>query len=394
MESGISVVIPCLNEEASIADAVTAAQAGIAKLACQGEVIVVDNGSEDRSASLAAAAGARVIRESKRGYGMALRKGFAAARYPVMVMGDGDMTYDFRCIDTLARPILDGTADLVIGNRMDNIHPGAMPALHRHVGTPVLSFLLRILFHHRGVRDAQCGMRVIRKDAYLKLGCVTTGMEFASEMIIKAIYNRLRIAERDIEYFPRVGESKLRTFRDGWRHLRFMLLHSPTTVMIFPGMVFWLLSLGLSIPLAARAVVIGQRMFDIHFLLALGAINIASIQVVTLGLLAKAYAHLSGLRQDPFIAWLYKRLSFEVAAAVAGTMITLGVLVGGHVFLKWSSQGFAGLNAARPFFFAVLCIVNGVQIGASSYLFSIMALPRHADHLPPEVEDTGISDLG
>ena len=186
---GVSVVIPCLNEEASIAQVVDAALAGIAKLGLPGEVVVVDNGSVDRSPELAAEHGARVLTEDERGYGAALRRGFRDARYGIVVMGDGDLTYDFSRLDELVRPILDGAAEFVVGNRMGNIRPGSMPKLHQYVGNPVLSLLLRVMFHTHTVRDAHCGMRAILRSTYRRLRCVTTGMEFASEMIVRAIHN-------------------------------------------------------------------------------------------------------------------------------------------------------------------------------------------------------------
>ena len=182
---GVSVVIPCLNEEASIGQVIDAARAGIAAVAAAGEVIVVDNGSTDRSVEIAKRHGARVLTESHRGYGSALRKGFANARHAVVVMGDGDLTYDFTKLGDLVRPILAGEAEFVIGNRMGNILPGAMPALHRYIGNPILSGLLRVMFRDRRVRDVHCGLRAISRDAYRRLRCVTTGMEFASEMVVQ-----------------------------------------------------------------------------------------------------------------------------------------------------------------------------------------------------------------
>ena len=184
---GVSVVIPCLNEEASIGQVIAAARAGIAAIGTGGEVIVVDNGSTDRSVEIAKRSGARVLTETHRGYGAALRKGFADARHEIVVMGDGDLTYDFKKLGDLVLPILAGEAQFVIGNRMGNILPGAMPPLHRYLGNPILSGLLRLMFHDRRVKDAHCGLRAISRDVYRRLRCVTTGMEFASEMVVRAI---------------------------------------------------------------------------------------------------------------------------------------------------------------------------------------------------------------
>ena len=374
---GISVVIPCLNEAESIGQVTDAAREGIARAGLPGEVVVVDNGSVDRSAEIAAAHGARVVREPEPGYGAALRKGFASADYDIMVMGDGDMTYDFTRLDALVQPILDGEAEFVVGNRMRNIQPGAMPTLHRYLGNPVLSLLLRLMFHKHVVRDAHCGMRAISRDAYDRLRCVTTGMEFASEMIVRAIREDIRMTERDIVYHPRVGVSKLVSCRDGWRHLRFMLLHSPTTALLLPGVLTWLVGMVIALPLAFGPVVLSGRNIDIHCMIIGGLLNVVSMQFITMGLLAKAYAHLSGLHEDPLIEWFYRKFTFERFILFSLPLIVLGLGVTLKVVVQWIASGFGPLNEARVLFLAMLCLLNGTQAAAAGYLFSIMALPRH-----------------
>ena len=392
MTGGISVVIPSLNEEDSIGQVIEMARKGVAKLGLDEDIIVVDNDSSDRTAQIAREKGARVIFEKHRGYGSALRTGFQNARYEIIVMGDADMTYDFTALDDLVRPILDGKADFVIGNRMKSIEPGAMPKLHRYIGNPLLSLTLRIMFHSNMVHDAHCGLRAITASAYRQLRCVTTGMEFASEMVVRAIRCRLKIVERDIVYHPRKGQSKLHSFRDGWRHLRFMMLHSPTTIMLVPGVIFWTLGLLISLPLAFGPIIIGGRAVDIHCMLIGGVLNILSIQIITIGLLAKAYGHLSGLHDDPVVAWFYRWFTFERACIVSGVIIVIGIVLTAMVVITWVSSGFGALNQQRLLFLALICLVNGVQVGAASFLFSIMALPRHIDRLPPEAEKTGIAD--
>src|SRR5205823_2286558 len=229
----VSVVIPCLNEEQSIECCVTAALEQFERMGIAGEVIVADNDSEDDSAHLAERAGARVVVERRRGYGSAYLAGFAASRGRYIVMADADLTYDFEEIPRFIAALEDG-AEMVIGDRMDNIQPGAMPWLHRYVGNPILTGLLN-LFFRTGISDAHCGMRALRRDVLPRLDLRTTGMEFASEMVIRASKEQLRIAEFPIEYHPRGGESKLSSVRDGWRHLRFLLVHSPTHLFILPG---------------------------------------------------------------------------------------------------------------------------------------------------------------
>src|SRR6476469_1492909 len=234
----VSVVIPCLNEEENIAQCVRDARSALLAGGLQGEVIVVDNDSEDRSAEIAEAAGARVVFEPWRGYGCAYRAGFAAARGDYIVMADADLTYDFGEISRFVAELSAG-AQLVMGDRMDNIKPGAMPWLHRYVGNPVLTGILNFLFR-TGVGDAHCGMRALRRDILPRLDLRTTGMEFASEMVIRASKERLDIREFPLHSHPRGGESKLSSFRDGWRHLRFLLVHSPTHLFILPGTIMGL----------------------------------------------------------------------------------------------------------------------------------------------------------
>jgi len=391
--AGVSVVIPCLNEEASIVQVIAAARAGIAAVGAGGEVIVVDNGSTDNSVELARDAGARVLLETHRGYGSALRRGFADARHEILVMGDGDLTYDFAKLDDLVRPIRAGEAQFVIGNRMGNILPGAMPPLHRYLGNPILSGLLRLMFRDKRVTDAHCGLRAIRRDTYRDLRCVTTGMEFASEMVVRAIQDRVVIAQRDIVYHPRVGDSKLQSFRDGWRHLRFLMLHSPTMLLLLPGAVCGALGLLLALPMAFGPVVVSGRNIDIHFMILAGLLHIVGVQIVTTGLLAKAYAHLSGLRHDEFVARLYAWFTFEKAVLGAALVALAGGAIAGGVVLEWVLSGFGNLNRARLLFFALLLLVDGVQLGLASYVFSIMALPRHIDAPTAENESTAIADV-
>lgn len=390
---GVSVVLPCLNEVESIAEVVKYALSSLAKLDFPHEVIVVDNGSEDGSAAAAAAAGAKVVHESRRGYGSAIRRGFREAQYSVLVMADCDLTYDLTKVHEIVAPVLAGEVDFVLGNRLKNMHPKAMPFLHRHIGNPLLTKLVQYMFHRRDIEDGQSGYRAIRKTVYESLECITTGMEFASEMIVKAIYANVKLKYVPIEYHPRAGESKLRTFRDGWRHLRFLTLHSPSMLFVVPGLVLWGLSLIAALPMAFGPLKLFSRDFDIHFMLLIGLLNILSLQFITSGMLAKAYAHLSGLRVDRTIAWLYQKLSFEVGAILGGALVLIGTLIGLGVVMHWVTGGFGALNLPRLLFFGILCIVNGTQFGTSAYLFSVMALPRRLDHIENAETDTAIDEV-
>lgn len=220
----ISIVMPCLNEEVGIARCIEWAREGLERAGLPGEIIVSDNGSSDRSVEIARAAGARVVHQPLRGYGNAYHKGFAASTGSYIVMGDADLTYDFREIDRLIAPLREGY-DYVLGSRFGGtIMPGAMPWTHRYIGNPVLTFILNVLFGLKS-SDAHSGLRAFTREAYLRMGLVSPGMEFASELVIKAAESKLRVAEVPITYYPRAGSSKLNALHDGWRHLRFMLAY-------------------------------------------------------------------------------------------------------------------------------------------------------------------------
>ncbi|HEX7941925.1 MAG TPA: glycosyltransferase family 2 protein, partial [Gemmatimonadaceae bacterium] len=293
----VSVVIPCLNEAENIVECVTKAREALARNAIAGEVVVADNDSEDGSRELAEAAGARVVHEPRRGYGSAYRAGFAAAQGEFIVMGDADLTYDFDEIPRFLAELQDG-ADMVIGDRMKNIHPGAMPWLHRYVGNPLLSGFLNLLFR-TGISDAHCGMRAVRAEALPQLALRTTGMEFASEMVIRAAKEDLDIRQFPIEYHPRGGESKLSSFRDGWRHLRFLLVHSPNHLFILPGAVMALLGALVALTVLARVDIFG-RQWDIHALIGGSLLMVVGTQVVALGLCAHAYGTYFMSERDPW----------------------------------------------------------------------------------------------
>lgn len=231
----VSVVLPCLNEAGSVGQCVTAALEAMAGAGIDGEVIVVDNGSTDGSPQLAADAGARIVHETRRGYGSALRAGFEAAESEIVIMADADLTYDFAKIPELLAPIERDEADMVLGSRLGSATRETMPFLHRFVGTPAITFLTARACGRRVVRDSQSGYRAFRREAVAALELRGTGMELATEMLIRAARGGLRIAEVETGYGPRVGESKLSTFSDGWRHLQLILLLAPDLLLVGPG---------------------------------------------------------------------------------------------------------------------------------------------------------------
>jgi glycosyltransferase involved in cell wall biosynthesis len=371
----VSVVIPCLNEAENIEQCVRAARATLQGMDGAGEVVVADNGSEDGSAELAERAGARVVRESRRGYGSAYLAGFAASRGRYIVMVDADLTYDFKEIPRFVAELEQG-ADMVIGDRMDNIQPGAMPWLHRYIGNPILTGLLNLLFR-TGVKDAHCGMRAVRRDALERLDLRTTGMEFASEMVIRASKERLRIAEFPIEYHPRGGESKLSSFRDGWRHLRFLLVHSPTYLFILPGAL--MAGLGFLIMCLVEAgLTFFGRAWGLHALIGGSLLMVVGTQVLALGLCAHAYGTYFMGDRDPWFDRMRTRFRLEQGLLLGGVFVLVGVAMGGVIIGDWISNGFGRLAYEQLAVFAAALVVVGIQIFFSSFLLSILGLRRNS----------------
>jgi glycosyltransferase involved in cell wall biosynthesis len=369
----VSVVIPCLNEQASIERCVTDALAAMQGQGWEGEVIVADNGSDDRSAELAREAGAMVVHEPRRGYGSAYRAGFAAAQGDYIVMADADLTYDFGDIPRFVTKLDEG-ADLVMGDRMKGIQPGAMPWLHRYIGNPLLTGILN-LFFRTGVRDAHCGMRAVRRSALPRLDLRTTGMEFASEMVIRAGKERLEIEEIPIHYHPREGESKLSSFRDGWRHLRFLLVHSPTWLFIVPGAAMAVLGTLIAVTVLAQVDVLG-RAWDLHTMVAGALLMIVGTQVLALGLCAHAYGTYFMGEKDPWFDRMRARFKLEHGLLLGGAVVAAGLAVGAVILGIWINRGFGALSEERLAVLAAALIIVGIQIFFSSFLISIIGLRR------------------
>ena len=369
----VSVVIPCLNEAENIEACVAAALRALERMGVPGEVVVADNNSEDDSAQLAAQAGARVVVEHRRGYGSAYLAGFAASCGRYIVMADADLTYDF---DEIPRFVaaLDEGAEMVIGDRMDNIQPGAMPWLHRYVGNPILTGLLN-LFFRTGINDAHCGMRALRRDVLARLDLRTTGMEFASEMVIRASKENLKIAEFPIEYHPRGGESKLSSFRDGWRHLRFLLVHSPNHLFILPGAV--LAGVGtLIVVFVGAGLDFFGRAWGLHALIGGALLMIVGTQVLALGLCAHAYGTYFMGERDPWFDRMRARFRLEHGLLLGGIFMLVGIVIGGLILATWIAHGFGSLSDEKLAVVAASLLIVGIQIFFSAFLLSILGLRR------------------
>ena len=367
----VSVVMPCLNEAASVAQCVVKARAALDRAGLRGEVVVADNGSTDGSPGIAAAAGARVVHVPARGYGAAYLAGLAAARGRYLVMGDADGTYDFDDIPAFVAKLKDGH-DLVIGSRFaGTILPGAMPWLHRYIGNPVLTGILGVFFGQR-VSDAHCGMRALSREANERMRLRTSGMEYASEMIAMAIRQGLRVGEIPIVYSPREGESKLRSFRDGWRHLRFMLLLSPTPLFLAPGLAMVAIGLAVLAALLPGPLRIGGMNFDFHFMFVASALAILGVQLIVLGLAAKAFARAELHVSDRWLGFLDRWFKLERGLLLGAALLAAGLGVNGWILADWLGAGRGTLFAVRPALVGLTLLVVGAQLMFGSFFISVV----------------------
>jgi hypothetical protein len=288
-------------------------------------------------------------------------------------MADADLTYDFGDIPRFVEE-LDGGADLVMGDRMKGIQPGAMPWLHRYVGNPVLTGILN-LFFRTGVRDAHCGMRAVRREVLPRLDLRTTGMEFASEMVIRAGKAKLDIAEIPIHYHPREGASKLSSFRDGWRHLRFLLVHSPNWLFIVPGALLAVLGVIVSLTVLLQIQVFGRE-WDLHAMVAGALLMVVGTQVLALGLCAHAYGTYFMGEEDPWFDRMRARFRLEHGLLLGGVIIFAGLVMAAVIVGIWVDRGFGQLSEERLAVLAATLLIVGLQVFFSSFLISILGLRR------------------
>ncbi len=370
----ISVVMPCLNEEDSVGLCVGKAWEGIRKIGLRGEVIVSDNGSTDRSVAVAEAAGARVVHQACRGYGNAYMKGFSVARGRIIVMGDSDNSYDFTALPEVVRPLNDG-ADYVLGSRFaGQIRSGAMTWSHRYVGNPVLTTILNVLFKLK-VSDAHSGFRVFTRQALDKMALQCEGMEFASEIVVKAARADLRVAEVPITYHPRIGESKLNSFRDAWRHLRFLLLLSPDYLFVLPGIACLLI--GLLSQLGLLGITGSSSALTGKILLAL--VTLAGSQLLTFGLFAKTYAKTIGLDEKSRVSeWVERRFTLERGLVGGAGLATVGFALVVHQSIEgWGPVAAGGLSASTTIL-GLLGAVLGAQLWFDAFFLNIFHLKRHS----------------
>ncbi|MBK28194.1 MAG: dolichol-P-glucose synthetase [Verrucomicrobiales bacterium] len=377
----ISVVMPCLNEAETLKLCISKALSCLRENKVTGEVVVADNGSTDSSKQIAESAGARVVLAKSKGYGNALIEGISAARGKYVIMGDADDSYDFSSLMVFIDKLRDGS-DLVMGNRFrGGIAPGAMPPLHRYFGNPVLSGLGR-LFFRCSIGDFHCGLRGLSREAFYRMKLQTTGMEFASEMVVKATMLGMKISEVPTT-LSKDGRSRpphLRSWRDGWRHLRFMLLFSPNWLFFYPGILLMLVGLILGGWLLPEARKLGQATLDINTLAYSALAVLLGFQSILFGLFTRTFANTQGLSSESrFLESLYRYTKLETGLIVGGILIILGFWESISVTLNWSDVGFGELNPSkvlRQVIPSILAIALGFQIVLGSFFLSVLGLKR------------------
>jgi len=374
----VSVVIPCLNEAQSIAACVEQALGAFHSEGIHGEVVVSDNGSTDGSIDIAEAHGARVIHASVKGYGSALRAGIQAARGQFIILGDADGSHDFREIGRFVAKWREGK-DFVVGNRFaGDIKDGAMSWHHRHLGTPVLSAVLN-LFFRAGVGDINCGMRGMTRELAAKLDFRTNGMEFASESLIKAAKAGARIAEVPITMWPdrRGRPPHLRPFRDGWRHLRFIMLSAPNCLFLLPGFGIAALGFGIVLWLLPGPAFAGRVQLNTNTISLAMMLILLGVHIFSIGLFVKVFCYTERLsrNQTGLVRWL-KRLKLEHGLLLGATLFVLGLAGDALAFRTWATHGFGHLDAVRTVFGCSLSLFVGIEIIFSSVFLSMLGISR------------------
>ncbi|MEI8000318.1 MAG: glycosyltransferase family 2 protein [Actinomycetes bacterium] len=377
----VSVVLPCLDESETLGVCVGKALQSLVALGVPGEVVVADNGSTDGSQDLARRLGARVVDVAERGYGAALTGGIEAARGEFVIMADADDSYDLADLGPFVEALRAG-ADLVMGNRFaGGIAPGAMPPLHRYLGNPVLSFIGR-LFFRSPAGDFHCGMRGFRREAVLDLGLRTTGMEFASEMVVKATLQGLTITEVPTTLSPdgRSRAPHLRTWRDGWRHLRFMLLYSPRWLFLYPGIVLTVLGLVLGLALLPGPIEIGHHALDVTALVYAMGMVLIGFQAIMFAVLSRAFAANEGLvPPSAGLQRAFRAVTLERGLVVGSVMLLVGLGVAVYSLVNWGSNDFGALDtrhAIRVAVPAATLLVLGFETIMVSFFLSVLGLAR------------------
>jgi hypothetical protein len=377
--------MPCLNEARTVGRCVEKAVKALENAHVRGEVIVADNGSTDGSQEIAGACGAMVVQVARRGYGSALQGGIVAARGRYVIMGDADDSYDFSAIEPFIERLREG-CDLVMGNRFrGGIRPGAMPWLHRYIGNPVLTGILNV-FYRTPIGDAHCGLRAFRKDAYTRLALNARGMEFASEMVVKAWLHRQRIEEVPVVLYPdgRDRPPHLRSFRDGWRHLRFLLLLCPMWLYLIPAGFLITAGLGLLAWLTPGPRKIGAVTFDVHTMLLGSLCVLVGYQTLWLWAFAKIFGWVSGLLpQGTFSRRVFDHLNLERGLGAGAGLVLAGLTLNLLLAYKWYRLGLGPLNVEVTMRYALwgfTALVMGIQTIFGSFFLSMLGMAKDERH--------------
>jgi glycosyltransferase involved in cell wall biosynthesis len=367
MVSLVSLVIPTKNEAKTICEVIQRANAVFLEMGLEGEVLVADS-STDGTAEIAASCGARVISPKRLGYGNAYLAGFEQARGDYIVLMDGDLTYDPGAMKDIIPLLMSGSFDMVMGSRLKgNILPGSMPPLHRYIGNPFLTWVLNSLFP-AGISDAHCGLRAITRTALQQLNLRTGGMEFASEMVIEASRRGLRIAEVPITYYPRRGESKLSSFSDGWRHMRFMMLYRPVPFLLLPGGAALVLGLALTAGVYLQG---GARM---HSLILGSLLLLIGYQLLLAGLYFGAFSAAYGFSSTGITKKIMSYHSLEKELLLGIVLLASGIALGLRVLLGWGATGFGALDAIQNAMMALILSIMGMQTIISGMFISLLLL--------------------
>ena len=388
----LTVLMPCLNEAETLETCILKAQRSLNKMGIQGEVLVADNGSSDGSQEIATRCGARVIEAPIRGYGGALRAGIDAARGRYIIMGDADDSYDFASLELFVDELRKGS-DLVMGNRFaGGIKPGSMPKLHQYFGNPVLSYLGRLFFNNR-IGDFNCGLRGFSRAAAARMGLQTTGMEFASEMVVKATLMDMKIAEVPTTLSPdgRSRRPHLRSWRDGWRNLRFLLMYSPRWLFFYPGLTLMLAGLALVLLLAISPVTIRGVVFDIHTMLFATVLVTSGFQAAMFAVFANKFAVAEGLVPgDRVMNRFAAMLQLETGLVLGAALLIAGFISAVISLYRWWQAGFGDLDpmqTMRMVIISTFLLALGTQICFSSFFLSILGLKRQPDATMPSLKD-------
>jgi glycosyltransferase involved in cell wall biosynthesis len=374
----LSIIMPCLNEAESLASCIGKAQHFLRESRIEGEIIVADNGSTDGSPEIARGLGARVVHVEVKGYGSALRAGINAARGTYVIMGDADDSYDFTQLGPFVEKLREGY-DLVMGNRFrGGIKPGAMPPLHQYFGNPVSSAIGRLLFWNPPCKDLHCGLRGFNRASALKLDLRTTGFEFSSELIVKAVINRMRITEVPTVLSPdgRSRPPHLRSWRDGWRHLRFRLLLSPRWLFFYPGMLLMLAGLIAGTWLMGGPRTVGGVEFNVHTLLYAAMAILLGFQAAEYATFTKVFAISEGLLpEDRRLNWLLRYVTLEAGLAVGAALMLLGLGGTFYAFTVWGDQSFGHVDTSRMMRIVIpslLSLTLGFDVVLSSFFLSVL----------------------